>query len=106
MPVNFPPSFSSQGWRLVIFGSPSRKTGYSVSFCSNEKWFVLHQAPNIQTNRYRAPAHLCNVIECKKAYGEKVIFRVRMMDEIILPVVWFEISVNSDVYILREGAEE
>ena len=66
---------------------------------SDEKWFVLRQSPNKQNTRFWAPKNPKNVLECKKAYGEKAMAWVGMVDGRILPVVWFEGSVNSEVYL-------
>ena len=66
---------------------------------SDEKWFVLKQSPNKQICRYWAPSNPHTVIECKKAHGEKVMAWVGIVDGRILPVVWFQGSVNSNVYL-------
>ena len=66
---------------------------------SDEKWFVLKQSPNKQISRYWAPSNPHTVIECKKAHGEKVMAWVGIVDGRILPVVWFQGSVNSKVYL-------
>ena len=66
---------------------------------TDEKWFVLKQAPNRQNSRCWAPSHPHEIIDCKKAHGQKVMAWVGMVDGRILPVVWFEGSVTSTVYL-------
>ena len=68
---------------------------------SDEKWFVLEMSPNKQTNRFWAPVNPYEVVECKKAHGKKVMAWVGIVDGRILPIVWFEGSVNSKVYLER-----
>ena len=38
---------------------------------SDEKWFVLQNCPNKQTNRFWTPVNPHEVIQCKKAHGKK-----------------------------------
>ena len=53
-----------QGLWFVTFDFPSKKTVSSVSFGHTyDKYFLLHQAPDKQYNRYRALPHPHNVIE-------------------------------------------
>lgn len=68
---------------------------------SDEKWFVLNQAPNSHNDRYWAPAHQHKLVECKKAHGAKVMAWVGIIDGHCLPVVWFNESVNAEVYLNR-----
>ena len=66
---------------------------------SDEKWFVLQNSPNKQTNRFWAPLNPHDVIQCKKAHGKKAMCWVGIVDGRCLPVVWFEGSVDSKVYL-------
>ena len=66
---------------------------------TDEKWFVLEQSPNSQNDRYWAPKNRHNVVECKKAHGAKVMAWVGIIDGRCLPVVWFNGSVNGEVYL-------
>ena len=66
---------------------------------SDEKWFVLTNAPNRSHARYWAPYNPDNVIDCKKAHGQKVMCWAGFVDGACLPIVWFEGSVNHNVYL-------
>lgn len=66
---------------------------------TDEKWFVLRSPPHSQNDRYWAPANQHEVVECNKAHGEKIMAWVGIVDGRCLPVVWFNGSVNSDVYL-------
>ena len=68
---------------------------------TDEKWFVLKQAPNCHNDRYWAPANRHELVECKKAHGEKVMAWVGIVDGRCLPVVWFNGSVNGEVYLTK-----
>ena len=56
-------------------------------------------SPYLQNDRYWAPAHQHEEIECKKAHGDTNIAWVGLVDGRCLSVVWFDGSVNSDVYL-------
>ena len=47
---------------------------------SDEKWFVLHQAPNSKKCVLWGPANTRNVVACKKAHQAKVMAWVGMVD--------------------------
>ena len=47
---------------------------------TNEKWFVLRSPPHSQNDRYWAPANPHEVVECKKAQGEKIMAWVGFVD--------------------------
>lgn len=66
---------------------------------TDEKWFVLQQAPNRQIDRHWAPMNPHQLIECKKSRGEKCMAWTGIIDGKCLPVVWFEGSVNGEVYL-------
>ena len=66
---------------------------------SDEKWFVLHQAPNSQNDVIWGPANTRNVVPCKKAHQAKVMAWVGIVDGKVLPVHWFEGSVDSNKYL-------
>ena len=54
-----------------------------------------------KTNRFWAPFNPHDVIQCKKAHGKKAMCWVGTVDGRCLPVVWFEGSVDSKVYLER-----
>ena len=62
---------------------------------SDEKWFVLDE-PRYQNDRYWSPVN--RLVECKKANGEKAMAWVSTIEGRCLPVVWFDRSVNWEVY--------
>ena len=64
---------------------------------SNEKWFVLNQSPHSQNDRYWSPVNRHELVECKKAHGEKATAWVSIIDGRCLSVVWFDWSVNGKV---------
>lgn len=66
---------------------------------TDEKWFVLQQAPNRQIDRFWAPVHPHHLIECKKTRGDKCMAWAGIVDGKCLPIVWFEGSVNGEVYL-------
>ena len=66
---------------------------------SDEEWFVLTNAPNRSHARYWAHYNPDNVIDCKKAHGQKVMCWAGFVDGACLPIVWFEGSVNHNVYL-------
>ena len=55
----------------------------------------LKQADNIDTGRLQIL--ISAVIECKKAHGKKEMAWVGIVDRRILPVIWFQGSVSSNV---------
>ena len=70
---------------------------------SDEKWFVLQNSPNKQTNRFWAPFNPHDVIQCKKAHRKKAMCWVGIVNGRCLSVVWFEGSVDSKVYLEVRG---
>ena len=66
---------------------------------SDEKWFVLIKAPNKKNSVCWAPANPHNLVQCKKQGRKKVMAWSKMVDGKILPVFWFEGSVNGEVYL-------
>ena len=66
---------------------------------TDEKWFLLEQAPHSKNDGYWAPSNQNEIVPCKKAHGAKVMAWVGIIDGRVLPIVWFEGSVNSDVYL-------
>ena len=66
---------------------------------SDEKWFVLHQAPNSKNDVVWGPANTRNVVACKKAHQAKVMAWVGIVDGKVLPVHWFEGNVDSNKYL-------
>ena len=46
-----------------------------------------------------APENPNTVLQCEKAHGAKVMAWVGMVDGKVLPVHWFEGSVDGDVYL-------
>ena len=66
---------------------------------SDEKWFVLHQSPNRKNDVFWGPEGTENVVACKKAHGAKVMTWAGMVDKRVLPIHWFEGSVDSAAYL-------
>ena len=66
---------------------------------SDEKWFVLHQAPSRKNDMVWAPENPHIVVPCKKAHGAKVMAWVGIVDGQVLPVHWFEGSVDGPTYL-------
>ena len=66
---------------------------------SDEKWFVLNQSPHSQNDRYWSPVNRHVLVECKKAHGEKAMAWLGIIDDRCFPVVWFDGSVNGEVYL-------
>ena len=66
---------------------------------SDEKWFVLNQAPNRKNDVVWGPEGTRNVVSCKKAHGAKVMAWVGIVDGQVLPVHWFQGSVDSSTYL-------
>jgi hypothetical protein len=66
---------------------------------TDRKLFLLKQAPNCHNDQYWAPMIQHKVIECKKAHGAKAMAWVGIIDGRCLPVVWFNGSVNGEVYL-------
>ena len=66
---------------------------------SDEKWFVLHQAPNRKNDVVWGPAETRNVVACKKAHGAKVMAWVGIVNGKVLPVHWFQANVDSPAYL-------
>ena len=66
---------------------------------SDEKWFVLDQAPNRKNGVIWGPQNTRNVVPCKKAHGQKVMAWVGIIDGSVLPVHWFEGNVTSSSYL-------
>jgi len=53
---------------------------------SDEKWFVLLQAPSKRNDRYWAEANPHNIIECNKQGGQKCMAWVGILDGRVLPL--------------------
>ena len=66
---------------------------------TDEKMFVLIQEPHRQNDRTWAPVSPQKVAKCKKACGEKCMAWTGIVDGRCLPVVWFQGSVNGEVYL-------
>ena len=66
---------------------------------SDEKWFVLRQAPSRKNDVIWAPENPRTVVECKKSHGAKVMAWVGIVDGQLLPVHWFEGNVDSETYL-------
>ena len=66
---------------------------------SDEKWFVLTQSSNRKNSCTWAPYNPNNLEQCKKQGGAKVMAWVGMVDGQILPIHWFEGSVNGEKYL-------
>ena len=66
---------------------------------SDEKWFVLHQAPNRKNDVVWGPEKTRNLVPCKKAHQAKVMAWVGIVNGRVLPVYWFEGSVTSNKYL-------
>ena len=66
---------------------------------TDEKMFVLIQEPHRQNDRTWAPVSPEKVAQCKKAGGEKWMAWTGIVDGRCLPVVWFQGSVNGEVYL-------
>ena len=66
---------------------------------SDEKWFVLHQSPNKQNSCRWAPFNPHELVQCKQQGGKKVMAWVGIVDGVVLPVYWFEGSVDSQQYL-------
>ena len=67
--------------------------------CSDEKWFVLHQSPNRKNDVFWGPQSTENVVACKKAHGAKVMAWAGLVDGKVLPIHWFEGSVDAAAYL-------
>ena len=61
---------------------------------SDEKWFVLEQAPSGKNDVFWAPMNPNVVVPCKKAHGAKAMAWVGILDGKALPVHWFQGSVD------------
>ena len=66
---------------------------------SDEKCFVLKPAPNRKNEVIWAPENPHNIVECKKAHGEKVMAWVGIVDGRCLKVHWFEGTVDGAAYL-------
>ena len=66
---------------------------------SDEKWFVLNQAPSRKNDVMWGPENPNQVVACKKAHGAKVMAWVGIVDGVVLPVHWFEGSVDGPTYL-------
>ena len=66
---------------------------------SDEKWFVLHQSPNRKNDVFWGPEGTENLVACKKAPGAKVMAWAGLIDGKVLPIHWFEGSVNAASYL-------
>ena len=66
---------------------------------SDEKWFDLQQAPNRKNEVMWAPENPHNVVECKRAHGEKIMAWIGIVDGKCLQVHWFEGPVNGTAYL-------
>ena len=79
--------------------SPSNLQECLAAFSSH---LLSHDSQNeshSENDRYWAPANPHEVVECKKAHGEKIMAWVGFVDGRCLPVVWFNRSVNGDKYL-------
>ena len=68
-----------------------KRARFSIFVIVSSRKLDLKNGPNTEP---KSPLQ-----ECKKAHGEKVMAWVGIVDGRILPVVWFEGSVNSNVYL-------
>ena len=66
---------------------------------TDEKMFVLIQAPHRQNDRIWAPISPNKVIECKKTSGSKCMAWTGIIDGKCLPVIWIEGSLNGEEYL-------
>ena len=66
---------------------------------SDEKWFVLEQAPNRKNDVFWVSVNPNNVVPCRKAHGAEVMAWVGIVDGTMLPVHWFQDSLDSKTYI-------
>ena len=60
---------------------------------------VPTQAPHRQNDRIWAPARTNTVAQCKKTFGEKCMTWTGIVDGRCLPVVWYQGSVNGEIYL-------
>ena len=60
---------------------------------------MLEQAPNKKNDVMWAPKDHNNVVPCKKAHGAKVMAWVGILDGRVLPVHWFQGSVDAKAYL-------
>ena len=60
---------------------------------------MLNQSPHSQNDIYWSPFNRHELVECKKAHGEKAMAWVGIIDGRCLPVAWFDGSVNGKVYL-------
>ena len=66
---------------------------------SDEKYFVLRQGPNKQTDRFWAPVNPHELVECKEQQGgKKAMCWCGMVDGRVLGPFWVEGSMDSEVY--------
>ena len=66
---------------------------------SDEKWFMLQQAPNRKNTVFWSPMNPQKLTPCKKAHGAKVMAWVGIVDGSCLPVYWFEGPVTGAAYL-------
>ena len=73
-------------------------------FCENkiiygdEKYFVLKQNPNRQTDRFWAPFNPHECVETKEQGGKKAMCWVGLVEGKVLGPVWFEGNMTGEVY--------
>ena len=66
---------------------------------SDEKWFVLQQAPNRKNTVMWAPENLHKIVECKRTHGKKIMAWVGIVDGKCLQVHWFDGPVDGAAYL-------
>ena len=60
---------------------------------------MLNKSPHSQNDIYWSPVNRHELVECKKAHGENAMAWVGIIDGGCLLVVWFDGSVNGEVYL-------
>jgi inhibitor of nuclear factor kappa-B kinase subunit alpha len=90
-------------WLLIKF---AENKDFPQDICfSDEKWFVLHQAPNSQNDRFWSIENPHEYSQCKDQGQQKVMCWAGFCGGVFLPLVWFidenghPISVNKDNYL-------
>ena len=90
----------SQGWLHPTFSSLSLRNSWrKFSGVMRSGSFCTKQAPNRKNDIVWGPAKTRNVVACKKAHQAKVMAWVGIVDGKVLPVQWFDGSVNSNKYL-------
>lgn len=70
----------------------------------DEKYFVLHQTPNSQNDKYWRPENPYDVVQCKKQGQAKAMCWVGLVNGKVLGPLWIEGSMDQHVY--RELLED